>query len=337
MARIPKLDSAGKFLAADVNAQIDARTKATMRADLPDLAKELNIGGADALARAEKAAADLAGIQDAVSAAVGQSPADSAVAVAVATPTSQSRAAVRAQALEAVGARVVFTDDPTISVPDGTLVVHYQGPRAWVEEFDDGLAGMTPRLTERSFWTSGDGAAVMPAARATPFSSPRALSIDRLGEGESVVELLGEVSTSALIGSSVCGLIARGRGYGSKQTGLGAALTSDGVRVIRWVDGVFTFLATFGTGSGLVAAGQKQMLRLQVGHKVGTSERIRVKSWRSGAAEPAEWQYDQGINPTTSVTGPGWAGLYSGGEFTGVTQSWHRVAVATQGETAVFS
>ena len=45
MARIPKLDSAGKFLAADVNAQIDARTKATMRADLPALAEELKIGG----------------------------------------------------------------------------------------------------------------------------------------------------------------------------------------------------------------------------------------------------------------------------------------------------
>ena len=45
MARIPKLDSAGKFLAADVNAQIDARTKATMRADLPALAEELEIGG----------------------------------------------------------------------------------------------------------------------------------------------------------------------------------------------------------------------------------------------------------------------------------------------------
>lgn len=45
MARIPKLDAAGKFLAADVNAQIDARTKATMRADLPELAKELKIGG----------------------------------------------------------------------------------------------------------------------------------------------------------------------------------------------------------------------------------------------------------------------------------------------------
>ena len=47
MARIPKLDSAGRFLAADVNAQIDARTKATMRADLPALAEELKIGGSD--------------------------------------------------------------------------------------------------------------------------------------------------------------------------------------------------------------------------------------------------------------------------------------------------
>ena len=47
MARIPKLDPAGRFLAADVNAQIDARTKATMRADLPALAKELKIGGVD--------------------------------------------------------------------------------------------------------------------------------------------------------------------------------------------------------------------------------------------------------------------------------------------------
>lgn len=45
MARIPKLDSAGRFLAADVNAQIDARTKATLRADLPALAEELKIGG----------------------------------------------------------------------------------------------------------------------------------------------------------------------------------------------------------------------------------------------------------------------------------------------------
>ena len=332
----PLLDSKGELATPSVLAQIDARTRVTMRADLPTLATELNIGGADALVRAEKAAADLAGIQTAVSAAVGQSPADSAVAVAVATPSSQSRAAVRSQALDAVGARVVFTEDPSISVPDGTLVVHYQGPRTWTEEFSDGLAGMTPRLTERSTWTSSDGAAIMPAARATPFSSPRALSIDRLGEGESVVELLGEVSTSALIGSSVCGLIARGRGYGSKQWGLGAALTSDGVRVIRWVDGVFTFLHTFGVGNGLVAAGAKQLLRLQVGHKVGTSERIRVKSWRSGSPEPSGWDYDAGINPTTSVTGPGWAGLYSGGEFTGVTQSWHRVAVATQGETAVF-
>ena len=215
----PLLDSKGELATPSVLAQIDARTRVTMRADLPTLATELNIGGADALVRAEKAAADLAGIQTAVSAAVGQSPADSAVAVAVATPSSQSRAAVRSQALDAVGARVVFTEDPSISVPDGTLVVHYQGPRTWTEEFSDGLAGMTPRLTERSTWTSSDGAAIMPAARATPFSSPRALSIDRLGEGESVVELLGEVSTSALIGSSVCGLIARGRGYGSKQWG----------------------------------------------------------------------------------------------------------------------
>lgn len=50
MARIPKLDSAGKFLAADVNAQIDARTKATMRADLPALADELGIGGGGGVA-----------------------------------------------------------------------------------------------------------------------------------------------------------------------------------------------------------------------------------------------------------------------------------------------
>ena len=37
MARIPKLDAAGKFLAADVNAQIDARTKAIVRAELDRL------------------------------------------------------------------------------------------------------------------------------------------------------------------------------------------------------------------------------------------------------------------------------------------------------------
>lgn len=49
MARIPKLDPAGKFLAADVNAQIDARTKATMRADLPALAEELKIGASEVL------------------------------------------------------------------------------------------------------------------------------------------------------------------------------------------------------------------------------------------------------------------------------------------------
>ena len=335
MARIPKLTPNGAFEAADVLAQLDARTDTRMRDQLPTLAEEFDIGGAEALARAEKAAAELAGIQTAVSAAVGQSPTDSAVAVAVATPSSRSSSAVRTQALEAVGARIVFTDDPSISVPDGTLVVHYQGPRAWAEDFEDGLYGLTPRLTRRSTWTSGDGAVVMPAGTRTDVS-PRALSIDRLGDGESAVELLGEVSTSRLISASATGLIVRGQGHGAKQTGFGAVLYGDGVRVIRWVDGAFLTLATI--GAGLVTVGEKQMIRIQVGQWIeGPSERIRVKTWRSGQPEPTDWQYDAGVNQQTSVTGPGWAGLYSGGQYLNLTQSWHRVAVATQGETAVFA
>ena len=194
---------------------------------------------------------------------------------------------------------------------------------------------MTPRLTRRSTWTGGGGAVVMPAGAVTDVS-PRALSIDRLGDGESAVELLGEVSTSRLLDAAASGLIVRGQGYGAKQNGFGAVLYGDGVRVFRWVGGSFLTLATI--GAGLVAVDEKQMIRLQVGQWIeGPSERIRVKTWRSGTPEPAAWDYDAGINQQASVTGPGWAGLYAGGQYLNLTQSWHRVAVATQGETAVFA
>lgn len=277
---------------------------------------------------------ELGQVKEATGLAPGQ-PTDASVALVVGTAGARARAAVRAQALDAVGARVVLTDDPSVQVPDGALVIHYQGPRSWVEDLDDGLVGMTPRLTSRDKWTSGGGAAVMPAGTATT-TSPRALSIDRLGEGESSVELLGEVSTSRLIASSVSGLIVRGQGHGAKQNGFSAVLYGDGVRVFRWVGGEFRALATIGAGQ--VAANEKQMIRIQVGQWIeGPSERIRVKTWRSGTPEPADWQYDAGVNQQTSVTGPGWAGLYSSGQYLDLTQSWHRVAVATQGKTAVFS
>ena len=89
---VPYLDGKGELATPTVLAQIDARTKATMRADLPSLADEFDIGGTEAIARAEKAAADLAGIQEAVSSAVIQSPADSAVAAVMAQQGTQTRA-----------------------------------------------------------------------------------------------------------------------------------------------------------------------------------------------------------------------------------------------------
>lgn len=89
---VPFLDGKGELATPTVLAQIDARTKATMRADLPSLADEFDIGGTEAIARAEKAAADLAGIQEAVSSAVIQSPADSAVAAVMAQQGTQTRA-----------------------------------------------------------------------------------------------------------------------------------------------------------------------------------------------------------------------------------------------------
>ena len=44
---VPFLDGKGELATPTVLAQIDARTKVTMRADLPALAKELKIGGVD--------------------------------------------------------------------------------------------------------------------------------------------------------------------------------------------------------------------------------------------------------------------------------------------------
>lgn len=100
----PFLDGKGELATPSVLAQIDARTKATMRADLPALADELGIGGAltpedeaaitAAADRAEAAAASLEGLKAAVDETVAQSPADSAVAAVLRQDGTQAREAV---------------------------------------------------------------------------------------------------------------------------------------------------------------------------------------------------------------------------------------------------
>ena len=110
---VPFLDGKGELATPTVLAQIDARTKATMRADLPALADELNIGGVDegvlqsvrTTAEAAKTTSDSASREAKTAHALAKSVADGAgmgpggvtdgaVASVVLQSDTQTRAAV---------------------------------------------------------------------------------------------------------------------------------------------------------------------------------------------------------------------------------------------------
>ena len=222
--------------------------------------------------------------------------------------------------------RIVTSTDPAEPLSDGEVLLVYQGPRSWTEDFTDGLYGMTPRWNARGRWQweAGDVKLLRPAGEGGTSSVRSALSIDALGQAETDVELLAEVTFGGNSSALNNGLILRGSGTPGKETGFAAGLRADGWWVVRYVDGVATILSSGAAGA---TAGEMFRMRFRAG------DRLQFRLWRAANPEPAWWTYDDIIVNNQT---PGWCGLASALATELFTQRWHRVAVATQGLPAVL-
>ena len=223
--------------------------------------------------------------------------------------------------------RIITSTDPAEPLAEGEVLLVYQGPRSWTEDFTDGLYGMTPRWNARDRWQweAGDVTLLHPAGEPGWGSVRSALSIDALGQVETEVELLSEVTVGANNNALNNGLILRGSGTPGKETGFAAGLHADGWWVGRYTDGAWTLLSS---GSAGATAGEMFRMRFRVG------DRLQFRLWRAANPEPTWWTYDDSL--VTAIP-PGWYGLASALATPNFTQRWHRVAVATQGGTAALS
>ena len=230
-------------------------------------------------------------------------------------------AAIVSGAVEAVGGRMVFTDDLGITVPDGTVVFHYQGPRAWVESLSDGLIGFTPRWARRTEWVGGKGSIALPYI--APGGTARlALSIDALGSNERDVEIRAVVERSQKLGALHCGVIFRGSGVPGQEGGVAVGFINETLTAGRYQNGTYSTIST-------VPAGIQNATRYVIRARMD-GNKLQAKVWQEGTAEPAAWMLDSVVDTNS---GPGWAGLVTATRS--MSQTWSNLSVATQGNTAV--
>lgn len=251
------------------------------------------------------------------------SPTDATMTDIALQPDSMFGGALTSKSVEAIGGRLLFTDDPGVSVPDGTLVALYQGSRQWVERFNDGLYGLTPRWARRDQWTWADGAATIPAVTGLP--GRRGLSIDALGSNERDVELLARVNAAATATAVNTGLFLRGSGTEDSNSSFAVCLRAGGFWVISYTPSGATVLSDQNINR---RTGVDCMIRFRA------TDRLQAKVWHADETEPTAWQYDDII---VGNKAPGWAGMFSNVSTSAFAQKYLEIAVATQGETAVFA
>lgn len=139
------------------------------------------------------------------------------------------------------------------------------------------------------------------------------------------VEVLALVETSSAgSGSQKAGVVCRGSGTGSAETGYAATIISSELRLNKYSSGTSTALAT--TSGKSLASNTKYWIRLRVN---GTSLKARI--WADGGSEPGTWDHD---TTDSAVSGVGWAGLYTA---TTSNDYWYQIGVGTNGDTAPSS
>lgn len=219
--------------------------------------------------------------------------------------------------------RIVTSTDASESLDEGDVLLVYQGARAWTENFDDGLHGMTPHWNRRGDWDWATGAVVSPVVPGAPGNARKALSIDALGDREADVELLAEISPAETYPALHHALVLQGSGTAGRETGWVAGFLGTDLYFGKYNNGSFT---SHHRSASSITAGTPQKVRARI-----DGGRIMVRTWPSEESEPASWTVDMDM---IGGSRPGWYGLATG-YFN--AQRWERVAVATQGGTAVLS
>ena len=148
-------------------------------------------------------------------------------------------------------------------------------------------------------------------------------------------EVLALVSVDTIpsptVGSTNCGPALRGSGAaGSENVYTARLYTPNGtdkyLQVHKYVGGTGTTIVDY---SFSWSTGTKYWIRLRAN---GTTVQARI--WADGGSEPGTWQVD---TTDSSVSGTGWAGIFTFQGAVAANHDTYAIAVATNGDTAALS
>lgn len=148
-------------------------------------------------------------------------------------------------------------------------------------------------------------------------------------------EVLALVSVDTIpsptVGSTNCGPALRGSGAaGSENVYTARLYTPNGtdkyLQVHKYVGGTGTTIVDY---SFSWSTGTKYWIRLRAN---GTT--VQAKIWADGGSEPGTWQVD---TTDSSISGTGWAGIFTFQGAVAANHDTYAIAIATNGDTASFS
>ncbi len=166
------------------------------------------------------------------------------------------------------------------------------------------------------------------ALRQTQSSSVRGFaSLDEIDSdaNRDNIEILAELASSSVSATNThSGIVLRGSGNGTSETGYVCNLFGDDFRIHKYVNATLTQLV-IETASRTINT--KYFVRFRVN---GTALKARI--WAGAVIdEPTSWTLE---TTDSSISAAGWAGAF--GFATGDASTWYQMAVATNGDTATF-
>lgn len=232
--------------------------------------------------------------------------------------------------------RIVASTDPNVPLEDGDLLLVYEPAAPIFDAFTDFAAGIDD-WTVQYLTTYGWAVVDEPAAtggkvvrtQGASGSARRGLTWDVLeGRDDNVdVEIVARIRTTqpATYSAAGPGLLVRTSGTDATRNAYYAVAYNGKVSVFRFVDGVYSEVPG-AVGDFAYTAGAWYWMRLRA-----EGDRVKVKAWADGAAEPSGWIVDTAV--PAPVLGGGSAGLYalSGANY---VHDFDVAGVAADGGTA---
>lgn len=251
---------------------------------------------------------------------------DQETALVLNDPNSESNAVLNAQSVQAVGGKLIYTDDPTLRPSEnGEIVLTYAGAQQVYRDFSDAYGGLS-LFTQRwrttpAFTVQDEAGATGGKVVTTTGVGRRILTFNEPPTWDMQVAGRFKMSNPGPLDIGG-GLIVRADGPDALATGYALVPYGSNMALMRWNRGVYTNLGV--AFPFALVAGTYVRAKLEA---VGST--IRGKAWRDGDTEPTGWSTSI---VDTAISGPGYAGIIASSNPD--TQTWDFVGLGLHGADA---